>query len=845
MILKNLLLLLTLIITQTAHAGFPQGSHEKMYKDVIQFKSDQKQIINGVVDPTVTATPGDAGSLLMGDNGKLYVKQDNGTSTNWDELSTLSVPAFTGEGKKVLAVNAAENAVEYVDVMKYNNNGLKNLFVNPSAEEGSTSTDWSCTNGFLTTTSTNPMVTAKSGLHFSIGSFGAGECVFTLDHSGDYENNQGLFSGYFNVSNNGIAKIQVLVNEVLQTELDLTAATHYKKYEIPFVFGDGANGSNNDLQIKITYTGAVTVLMDEIYAGLAPKGYIQQVGQAHFVGKLRTEVASCVWLNTTATWDSFPVDNDCTYTSTGDVLAPTTNIPAVKIPNARTDGYYRIKANATFVVGSNPSEQCGYTLSTDGTYQGEYDVVNPIYDNSSRSHNLAGDFRFNSSGDKQVEIISTSSAGADCYVYASATLGRSLNWSVHFYPDSNATIVSQNTELDETKVNEFSARINDDGTVESENFDFIDGDCTKNSTGNYTCNFNTGLFTQIPSVTCTGLNSSSVSARICEVGAFSTSSVTFLLEATSSAAHARQDANFEIKVSRQSTDVKKSATIIGKFENINDSETCEVFAANNDGTAITANTSSINWVEQDDTCGLFNGTQYVSNKDVTLSITGQVRSTAAPPSWNLILFRDGVADINLGFCQSDVFCDISKKVKTTAGEVLTIRSSDNFTLGQSDFSHTLQIKEMPSTAAVVKNLLAESSQTKCQTKYLASDLATGTGNVSGLTFNGLTVGKKYSLNAKMQTDTSGTGTQAILDWFNHPSTNTNRVMYLRTTDQSGLQTNVKTFSATNSMFTAQETTLRGTRNITANVVVMGNGTIQETYVQLCQLPDTYVETTEW
>lgn len=230
-----------------------------MYKDNIIFKNGSKYIYGeGSVDPQSVATPGDPGSIYLRDNGSLYVKTDSGSSTNWDLVYVL--PSLTGNAKEVLAANAGETGTEFVDVMKYNNNGLKNLFVNPSAEEGSVSTDFTCTNAFLTQTSTNSMATAKSSQHFSLGATSAGECVYTLNHTGDYEGNQGLFTGYFNTSGNNIAKIQVLVNEVVQAELDLTAATNYKKYEIPFVFGDGANGSNNDLQIKITYSGAVTVL---------------------------------------------------------------------------------------------------------------------------------------------------------------------------------------------------------------------------------------------------------------------------------------------------------------------------------------------------------------------------------------------------------------------------------------------------------------------------------------------------------------------------------------------------------------------------------------------------------
>jgi hypothetical protein len=797
-----------------------------------------------------SALPSSSPTTTLGDIIKRGASEDErlGIGTN-DQILTVvsgepawadapvSLPDFTGNAEKVLAVNSGETAAEYVDTDSYSNQGLKNLFKNPSAELSDSDVDWSCTNGTILTSATNPLVSNKSSNNLSLGATAAGSCTATFTTTSNDKGLQGVFVGYFNASNNGIAKVQIEVDDVLQTELNITAAANYKKYEIPFVFGA------SKVEVIVDYNASATILMDELFAG---HGKVSQaVGQAHWVGKVKWADTNCQWVTTNGTYQDFPVDNDCSAETEGDVLAPDTNIPAVKIPNARTDGYYRIDYVGMYQSGGSTSSATGCTwgLTADdfNIFSGRsYTFQITGGDTSTKMASLSGTKRFTTTTEKTVRMVALKTTGdGNCTVFGRNDIQGYFD--VHFYPDSSATVVSQDTELTAETANEFTGEINAAGNaISEENFSIITT-CLNASAGIYDCVYtDSSLFSSKPSVQ---LELSGGEGACREIRSYNLSTTGFSYN-TFDSTGALQNCQVDYTITR-GADFNKSATIIGKFENINDSETCEVFAANNDGTAITANTSSINWVEQDDTCGLFNGTQYVSNKDVTLSITGQVRSTAAPPSWNLILFRDGVADINLGFCQSDVFCDISKKVKTTAGEVLTIRSSDNFTLGQSDFSHTLQIKEMPSTASIVKNLLAEASQTKCQTKYLASDLATGTGDVSGLTFNGLTVGKKYSINAKMQTDTSGTGTQATLDWFNHPSTSTNRVLYLRTTDQSGLQANVKTSSATNSLFTAQETTLRGVRNITANVVVMGNGTIQETYVQLCQLPDTYVETTEW
>ena len=82
---------------------------------------------------------------------------------------------------------------------------------------------------------------------------------------------QGLFSGYFNPSLSDLAYVSVEVNSVEIGRHNLFANAEYKKKEIPFVF-DGTT-----MTVKIVYSGAVTIYFDEIYAGLAPSGYIAEV----------------------------------------------------------------------------------------------------------------------------------------------------------------------------------------------------------------------------------------------------------------------------------------------------------------------------------------------------------------------------------------------------------------------------------------------------------------------------------------------------------------------------------------------------------------------------------------
>lgn len=75
-------ILLSLLISFNVFSGFPQGNHEKMYKDALQFKSILRTIFAVDNDPSSVATPGEIGDIALHTSGA-YFKTDSGTSTNW------------------------------------------------------------------------------------------------------------------------------------------------------------------------------------------------------------------------------------------------------------------------------------------------------------------------------------------------------------------------------------------------------------------------------------------------------------------------------------------------------------------------------------------------------------------------------------------------------------------------------------------------------------------------------------------------------------------------------------------------------------------------------------------
>jgi len=68
-----------------------KGGNVKQLKDNLEYFTLRggdfvRHYTNSVVNPTSTATAGNAGSILLDQSGNMYVKQDDGTTTNWREI---------------------------------------------------------------------------------------------------------------------------------------------------------------------------------------------------------------------------------------------------------------------------------------------------------------------------------------------------------------------------------------------------------------------------------------------------------------------------------------------------------------------------------------------------------------------------------------------------------------------------------------------------------------------------------------------------------------------------------------------------------------------------------------
>jgi hypothetical protein len=295
----------------------------------------------------------------------------------------------------------------------------------------------------------------------------------------------------------------------------------------------------------------------------------------------------------------------------------------------------------------------------------------------------------------------------------------------------------------------------------------------------------------------------------------------------------------------RSTDYNKSATIIGKFENINSSELVDVLVSASSSQSLTGGVATkinLNTIARDNG-GNFNTSTntFTSPKDTCYAVSGVARYSTGSASDMFAQLGGTIAQAvgllgNRGSTSGNFASVVSNPVVCMSqGETLTLLAYNGVTRN-SEANSFLAIKELPDTESIIKNL--SNQKTKCQTKYLSANV-TATGIVSDLTFNNLSIGKKYQMTfyAKLRS-TVAAHTTSVIEF--EDSAGVDVVPMMRTllsfsgiNQDNWLTFNHSLFIASNSVFRVNVANISGVR--------LEAGT----YLQLCELPDTYVDTNEW
>ena len=767
--------------------------------------------------------------LPIGTSGQLLTS--NGTTASWQD-APISLPSQTGEGGNFLTTNGTVASWENI------NNRTQfvkdNLLTCPTFQ--ACALDGVVTSGagidFSATTTRTNEAPAFNGTKLNLTQSAAGTLDYTVTKATNFDGKQMVAYCEIKTANTGVT-FNSMKDGVVQSTLSVSSNNSWKYYEIPFVGGATSQGFKID---HVTSAEIPDIDVANCYLGKANPNIIKEIGSAHFVGKLDLS-NNCVYQTTSATFAKMLDSAPCNATNViGNVTQNTNPLEAgIKIPNFRTDGYYRVETNGLHYTSG--AGVCYFSLSKSTNLEGNGDLY--VYGDRNTNSSLSADIKFESGDTGEVYIIGKSTGVPTCTFYGNS--GNTSAISVHFYPDDKSTMVTQDTELTAKTVNTIKLRVNNNGTasIASYNYDNAITSVTRTSLGHVTIDYTALELKELPTLQLKAITADDKVTPTVVAVSLTSADLVFRNYAGIYA-----DMDFSIDINKQLSDVNKSATIVGKFENINSSKLCYVEANNNDGEAITSSTEDIPFktIVKDD-CGAWSNA----------GNTGSNTNDAFTANKNGVLFFSGVARQSTGtqfsievYDNNSYVATCGQQLDTTISSILfscivpeikdhvyTLRFNDHKTVTSSP-THVIRIMEFPDYESVIANL--SNQKTKCQTKHLSTNVTTN-GNIPDLAFSNLSIGKMYSINVFLRS--ANTAFDNIVLQVDHSG----QVLLAPTTHANA--TGTAQASGTSYIFKALASTITSQAVSLTSGTIEGDGSNNLTWIQLCELPDTYVETTEF
>jgi hypothetical protein len=776
---------------------------------------------------------GGAGSdtrLGIGTNGQLLTS--NGTTASWQD-PPVTLPDQTGNAGLYLTTNGSTASWNEVnrDVNEIKDNLLECAGFDACAPEG-TITNGGSAIDFSGTTTRTLEVAAYNTSKLNLNQSAAETLDYTYTKTANFDGK--TMVAYCEIKNNSGANgvtFSVGANGTEQGSLDVSTEAKWKYYKIPFVGGD----TSQYFSINHSDTGTIPDIdVDNCFIGKA-SNITREIGSAHFVGSLTYDSPNCQWNSTSVSYSDFPIDSDCVASNiSGSIQSPDTALPAIKIPNIRTDGYYDVRFNG--LLYASTTTECRFSISSSSNYENQGDLWVKGVDTSNIHQNRAttsanGSFRFSDTGDKTLRIISYRVTGTgNCSVYGNSIGDLSAKFTVHFYPDDTSTIVTQDTELTAKTANRITTSFDSAGSVLKEDYA---GAITFTSytSGAYLLDYSSLNLTEVPSFHVTG-NSNSNNDFTFHTRSATTSTVIVRSYENGTA----NVGGFDITLIKQGADVNKSATIVGKFENINSSDLLKVEASGNGGETIVTSSTNITWsIESIDNYNAWNGSFFTAPKDSWYVFSGTARYTTNA-SRLMGLVKNGT-NINQ-YCGGSTFASgyFTCYIYLLKNETASMREYASGGTLNNVPDHKIYITELPDTESIIKNL--SNQKVECTRKYLTAN-ATTTGVMSDLTFNNLEIGKKYQVFGKIRQGDATTATNekyAAMNIWNGSGANRIDTFYSRGLNLSRHQS---TWMPT-TLFTAVDTILTFDNAVLTNTILVGDGTPSNTYVDLCELPDSTI-----
>lgn len=615
------------------------------------------------------------------------------------------------------------------------------------------------------------------------------------------------------------------------------------------------------------------------------------ISQAHIVGESVYKSTNCVsnTVGSTLVWEVLGSDADCVPENTGNVVG--SDNFTIDINNVRTDGVYKVTFTGLALIASaGGTGQVRLTLS-DSTSYDDQGIVNLDRDFYRAYNSIEGSFRFSTTTPKTISLLKYSSSVNTLSVYGRPDLAS--KFIVTFYPDTNNVAAFQNVKpihISAQRATGLNIPNNTDTVLP------YNSSVKGNEAGHY--DTTTGVFTSpIKSdykVCATMLfNAASwpinsiMQMKVTYGAGFSKVKIPQWREVESS-----QTQNFNLngcvdipleigeqfKVEIQHDaggsrfvianepynnlsilQILETGVIAGTFENINSSDIAVLNVSNSAGGSIgTVATDIVFPTVEKDNYSAYNNTtgEYTVPKDGIYNIKSSLTTAAINLATNsrmvVQVYKNGSrlidgervsgsgntvnnaagVNVSIPLLKNDVI-----KIAATIGVVGATMETD----AAINYLHIVQ-------SADFESLVANLSDTadKCQTKRLSTTV-TSTGIMSDLTFNNLTIGKRYSYRLQLACKEQDAVADSLIGCL---ITAENGASYISGVTEFQQSSSASIVQFRHNMviptidFVATATTVTVNASTLVNAQIQGNLGLGDESATLCELNNT-IETTEF
>lgn len=453
-------------------------------------------LANGGTNKNMTAS---AGAVVYTD-GDSQELTSVGTAGQFLRSNGTAAPSFADAS--VAAKGQSQTSASFLELQAPNSQftqtdtgkqlletGNGNLLVNPGFEHQTFDTGWTCT----TVTPAVETSAVSSGLKALKVTPSAQSFTCLQDVTTNAANLSGrngyVFVQVKNTANDVQVCSRVNGSEVECTPVIPTNVSSFIPVKVRTVFGSTSQG------IVVRGTSSTgTVIIDDAEVKILPSDDLPDISQFQYLGSLKyAGTTNCNWSVSSASFVNFAADADCpTATVSGQVQAPGTKIPGFTLPASVGVGTLFIVAKGEF--GGTAGAFQAFRL-TDGTNNSN---LFGSFDGGDLNFHPGGSFSFprNSSSAQTIQFQANATGASAADIRNDLLNRQELSFDVWLAPPSTQIIADRCNDL-RSCMTEFIFEVNASGAV-SEQFDFINGNCSVSDTSLFTCPFNSSQITVAP-----------------------------------------------------------------------------------------------------------------------------------------------------------------------------------------------------------------------------------------------------------------------------------------------------------------------------------------------------------